>query len=155
MHNTPGNLPFQKYLVCPDFSNSTAKGLAHRSRQFSGALPVIVIWCGRRDLNPHAFRRHPLKMVCLPIPPLPPWSEVQKRRSARTTIIAKPPLRAGASVQCFFFFDGLTGASSASKKSAAIWATWVCMASRSTPGLSIKSCGNCFLPVSVPTSRKV
>ena len=28
-------------------------------------------WCGRRDLNPHAFRRHPLKMVCLPIPPLP------------------------------------------------------------------------------------
>src|SRR6266567_752679 len=29
-------------------------------------------WCGRGDLNPHAFRRHPLKMVCLPIPPLPP-----------------------------------------------------------------------------------
>ncbi len=29
------------------------------------------IWCGRGDLNPHAFRRHPLKMVCLPIPPLP------------------------------------------------------------------------------------
>ena len=28
-------------------------------------------WCGRRDLNPHGFRRHPLKMVCLPIPPLP------------------------------------------------------------------------------------
>jgi len=22
-------------------------------------------------LNPHAFRRHPLKMVCLPVPPLP------------------------------------------------------------------------------------
>jgi hypothetical protein len=30
-----------------------------------------LIWCGRGDLNPHAFRRHPLKMVCLPIPPLP------------------------------------------------------------------------------------
>src|SRR5579862_1991200 len=29
------------------------------------------LWCGRGDLNPHAFRRHPLKMVCLPIPPLP------------------------------------------------------------------------------------
>ena len=28
-------------------------------------------WCGRRDLNPHGLRRHPLKMVCLPIPPLP------------------------------------------------------------------------------------
>ena len=30
-----------------------------------------IIWCGRGDLNPHALRRHPLKMVCLPIPPLP------------------------------------------------------------------------------------
>jgi hypothetical protein len=30
-----------------------------------------VRWCGRGDLNPHAFRRHPLKMVCLPVPPLP------------------------------------------------------------------------------------
>src|SRR5947207_6747972 len=26
--------------------------------------------CRRRDSNPHASRRHPLKMVCLPIPPL-------------------------------------------------------------------------------------
>src|SRR5262249_34510883 len=31
----------------------------------------VVLWCGRGDLNPHALRRHPLKMVCLPIPPLP------------------------------------------------------------------------------------
>ena len=30
-----------------------------------------IRWCGRGDLNPHAFRRHPLKMVCLPVPPLP------------------------------------------------------------------------------------
>src|SRR5208337_1305242 len=29
------------------------------------------VWCGRGDLNPHAFRRHPLKMVCLPVSPLP------------------------------------------------------------------------------------
>src|SRR3954471_10122157 len=34
----------------------------------------INLWCGRGDLNPHAFRRHPLKMVCLPIPPLPQGS---------------------------------------------------------------------------------
>src|SRR6266704_4328360 len=26
--------------------------------------------CRRRDSNPHASRRHPLEMVCLPIPPL-------------------------------------------------------------------------------------
>ena len=30
------------------------------------------IWCGRGDSNPHALRRHPLKMVRLPVPPLPP-----------------------------------------------------------------------------------
>ena len=34
-------------------------------------LGEINAWCGRGDLNPHAFRRHPLKMVCLPVPPLP------------------------------------------------------------------------------------
>gem|GEM_PF-6343724 len=27
-------------------------------------------WCRRRDSNPHGSPRHPLKMVCLPIPPL-------------------------------------------------------------------------------------
>ena len=26
-------------------------------------------WCRRRDSNPHESPRHPLKMVCLPIPP--------------------------------------------------------------------------------------
>ena len=30
-----------------------------------------VFWCGRGDSNPHALRRHPLKMVRLPVPPLP------------------------------------------------------------------------------------
>ena len=34
-------------------------------------LTELLRWCGRGDLNPHAFRRHPLKMVCLPVPPLP------------------------------------------------------------------------------------
>src|SRR6266851_2330010 len=34
-------------------------------------LSQTASWCGRGDLNPHAFRRHPLKMVCLPVPPLP------------------------------------------------------------------------------------
>jgi hypothetical protein len=30
-----------------------------------------MVWCGRGDSNPHALRRHPLKMVRLPVPPLP------------------------------------------------------------------------------------
>ena len=29
-------------------------------------------WCRRRDLNPHGFPHHPLKMACLPVPPLRP-----------------------------------------------------------------------------------
>jgi hypothetical protein len=28
------------------------------------------IWCRRGDSNPHEFPHHPLKMACLPIPPL-------------------------------------------------------------------------------------
>ncbi len=44
-----------------------------RSQYFPtlAAVPSVSCWCGRGDLNPHAFRRHPLKMVCLPVPPLP------------------------------------------------------------------------------------
>ena len=40
-----------------------------------------IIWCGRGDLNPHASRRHPLKMVCLPISPLPHLGELCSLRS--------------------------------------------------------------------------
>src|SRR5262249_14833103 len=31
---------------------------------------LLILQCRRRDSNPHASRRHPLKMVCLPVPPL-------------------------------------------------------------------------------------
>src|SRR5882762_6732142 len=40
-------------------------------------LILNLQWCGRGDLNPHAFRRHPLKMVCLPVPPLPQFQLLQ------------------------------------------------------------------------------
>lgn len=39
------------------------KSTSHLTRAF--------IWCGRRDLNPHAVRRQILSLVRLPIPPLP------------------------------------------------------------------------------------
>jgi hypothetical protein len=38
--------------------------------EFRVAKFLSVPECRRRDSNPHASRRHPLKMVCLPIPPL-------------------------------------------------------------------------------------
>ena len=41
-------------------------------------------WCGRGDLNPHAFRRHPLKMVCLPVPPLPLYGRCFANRLRET-----------------------------------------------------------------------
>ena len=42
-------------------------------------------WCGRGDLNPHALRRHPLKMVCLPIPPLPQEASTKRLEEGRET----------------------------------------------------------------------
>src|SRR5262247_3721085 len=48
-------------------------GTCEEHRIFCSAyLPVFRYFqiCRRRDSNPHASRRHPLKMVCLPIPPL-------------------------------------------------------------------------------------
>ncbi len=38
-------------------------------------VPVLHAeqWCPRGDSNSHDFRRHPLKMVCLPIPPRGQW----------------------------------------------------------------------------------
>src|SRR6185437_15062472 len=32
-------------------------------------------WCGRRDLNPQAFRRSDLNRLRLPVPPRPPAAE--------------------------------------------------------------------------------
>ena len=37
-------------------------------------------WCRRRDLNPHGSPHHPLKMACLPVPPL--------RRAAERNIVS-------------------------------------------------------------------
>jgi hypothetical protein len=43
------------------------KQINHAVAFLSGILDKLRdIWCGRGDLNPHASRRHPLKMVCLP-----------------------------------------------------------------------------------------
>ena len=44
--------------------------------------------CRRRDSNPHASRRHPLKMVCLPIPPL-------RRGLSRSLLLLRRLLRRG------------------------------------------------------------
>ena len=52
-------------------STKKAEEIASDVLQARLLQPKLDKWCGRRDLNPHGLRRHPLKMVCLPIPPLP------------------------------------------------------------------------------------
>jgi hypothetical protein len=47
------------------------------------------ILCGRRDLNPHGLLRYPLKIVCLPIPPLPQLPSMSKPQGISTYILLK------------------------------------------------------------------
>ena len=57
-------------------------------------------------MNPHALRRHPLKMVCLPIPPLPQASESERRLELITNAICccDPVLLAGRrSRRCWIY----------------------------------------------------
>ena len=44
----------------------------HSKKPLSVAAQGLGIWCGRGDLNPHGLLHYPLKIACLPIPPLPP-----------------------------------------------------------------------------------
>src|SRR5579864_8302096 len=62
-------------------------------------LPGENSWCGRGDLNPHAFRRHPLKMVCLPVPPLPHECETELRDSADYSKIGRHACPAGPEIE--------------------------------------------------------
>jgi hypothetical protein len=65
----------QSARKCLGSRNSLRKRLHdHSTGSLAARKPLNLQplnWCGRGDLNPHAFRRHPLKMVCLPVPPLP------------------------------------------------------------------------------------
>jgi hypothetical protein len=61
-------------LNFPDSAQDSQKLLEVKKGQpeISGEfLTLASDWCGRGDSNPHALRRHPLKMVRLPVPPLP------------------------------------------------------------------------------------
>ena len=44
----------------------------------SGSNLLSQIWCGEGELNPHALRHMPLKHACLPVPPSPRKSHVNK-----------------------------------------------------------------------------
>ena len=62
------------------------------SKFYQGTIPVVIlwlgrsalaqIWCGRRDSNPHDFRRWNLNPVRLPIPPRPPEKVLRAQLSA-------------------------------------------------------------------------
>jgi hypothetical protein len=64
-------------------------------------LTISSFKCGRRDLNPHGFRRHPLKMVCLPIPPLPQDKLTRSKKKDTLNCLSEdysPPPGGGCSV---------------------------------------------------------
>ena len=44
-------------------------------------ITSISVWCGRRDLNPHALRHENLNLACLPIPPRPPDCRPSRARA--------------------------------------------------------------------------
>ena len=67
-----------------------------RFRSDSEIIP-FSLWCRRGDSNPHGFPHHPLKMACLPVPPL--------RHSSRLTpsvYLAGLGGSAGLELGCFF-----------------------------------------------------
>src|SRR6266851_5259027 len=43
--------------------------MAHNHFRAKTSPDFAGLKCPGRDSNPHALRRHPLKMVCLPVPP--------------------------------------------------------------------------------------
>ncbi len=51
-------------------TDSDAEGLGMRSLYISRKSKPGVEWCRRGDSNPHGLPHHPLKMACLPVPPL-------------------------------------------------------------------------------------
>jgi hypothetical protein len=70
---TMGFAPKTKKMLGSFFAHVLIlRSLNGPERNYGSDLKMpLDFWCGRRDLNPHAVRRHPLKMVCLPISPLP------------------------------------------------------------------------------------
>src|SRR5216684_3331063 len=68
-------LPLKNYIIYIRNQNSRwipKKNWRDRKRaSLAAEFRRVKSWCGRRDSNPHALRRHPLKMVRLPVPPLP------------------------------------------------------------------------------------
>lgn len=60
--------PWQDRTAAPAVSRRTSTAELRDNAWLWRPRPPSV-WCPGRDLNPHALRRHPLKMVCLPISP--------------------------------------------------------------------------------------
>ena len=50
---------------------------------------IILVWCGRWDLNPYVIQHTPLKRACLPIPALPHIHFLHQR--CNVYIIRNPP----------------------------------------------------------------
>src|SRR5690606_19018550 len=64
----------------------TTAGISCRKKTGPARTQALSDWCGRWDSNPYTLRHYPLKIACLPIPPLPQncWlNPVSARRPIR------------------------------------------------------------------------
>ena len=51
-----------------------------------GVRTRVLIWCRRRDLNPHGLRHTPLKRACLPFHHFGTWQELEKPPQLRSRV---------------------------------------------------------------------
>ena len=76
-------MPKERFELTREYShyalNVARLPFRHLGKKLKSDFRYMRMRCGRRDLNPHALRRSPLKTVCLPIPPLPQLGAIEQQ----------------------------------------------------------------------------
>ena len=101
MNFSENNMAVYKWRTMYDFRNAYDSRTQERWKTLISQKngESFLIWCGWRDLNPHALRRQNLNLVRLPISPHPQSIEVQSSGS-----LAKENLSCESKIDLFIFF---------------------------------------------------
>ena len=83
-------------IIAGDILLGTGKNVGRTC--LSCGVEISFCWCRRGDSNPHGFPHHPLKMACLPVPPL--------RHGTFIHIVTAFANRARIQRESYFFFTG-------------------------------------------------
>ena len=79
-------IPTRSWLLSSEFARRVTGSADHSPH---------ILWCGRRDLNPHGRSHQNLNLACLPVPPRPPKAKSMNRRA-----LAAPNHAAPAQMPC-------------------------------------------------------